>query len=236
MLLIEQLLSFLVDYVFIFIYKIPTIVDESSDIIYCLAVLILTKQESSCSWIFFKLAAYILRIEAASAVVEELGEVLAFVHKLALVELLSVVDVAYVALNVSQVATLVDSAPVFVYKFPLLVLLDYRSALFVEVKVASDIVWVEVVFLHTERCWDLSSFIHLFLVKHLLIVLVFDHVACRVFYKVASLINRSPLLVDIVSILILQHNHIALFISVEISKNIVFIESTFLCIRWHLYF
>ena len=55
-------------------------------------------------------------------------------------------------------------------------------------------------------------------------------------HQVTSLVHSPPQFVYEVALLVLQDYYIALFISVEVSEDIILIESTLVGFRWHLHF
>ena len=103
-----------------------------------------------------------------------------------------------------------------------------------EIDVAHEIVGVEVEFLDTERCRDLSLFIYIICVKELLLRVVLKNVSCEWVSQVASDICQLASLVNVISLTIFEDNNVATIVSVEFSQNVINIERPIVRIRWHL--
>jgi hypothetical protein len=66
--------------------------------------------------------------------------------------------------------------------------------------------WVEVVLLNRVRSRDFTSFIDVFVIKHLVVLEILNNVSCFLVFQVTPLIDRTPSFVNIIACLILQHN------------------------------
>jgi len=84
--------------------------------------------------------------------------------------------------------------------------------------------WVEVVLLDVEWCGNLSSFIKLLLVEHLLLVDIVNNISCSWVDEISSLISWISIFVHILAILVLLGNNISFFIPIKISDNVALVK------------
>jgi hypothetical protein len=156
-----------------------------------------------------KLATEVENIETTAIEIEETREVLVRCQLL-FVEFLPAVLVTYIAFTVNQQSLFIDKSTflvkhVFVYDW---------SPYTIVIKISMHLEWVKVVLLNAVRSRYLTSFIDVFLIKHLAVLVIFDNVTCVFVFQVTSLIHRTTSFVNIIACLILQHNYISFIITV----------------------
>lgn len=97
------------------------------------------------------------------------------------------------------------------------------TGVFLEVKISHNVMGVEIVLLHTVGRRHFTTVIHLSLVEHFPLSVVVEDVAGSI-HQVTTLVGGISILILDVAFIILEDDNIALFIAVEISKNIALIE------------
>jgi len=108
---------------------------------------------------------------------------------------------------------------------------EHGLAIFV-VKVTHNLVWVEIVLLNAEWCWNLTTLVHLIATEHRLTSHVLDDVVSLGVGQVTTLVNWLTLFVMVSSILVLEDNDVALLVSVKVSEHVVFVESAQVRLWW----
>lgn len=133
----------------------------------------------------------------------------------------------------SHPAVLVDATALLVH-VESLIRLHQLWFLVLVVKVTHHVVGVKVVLLQVEWCWDLTTLIQVFLGKHLLEVLVLKNGARAWVTQVASLRDSVSVLVFHYSVCVLWHNNVSCLVSVDVTKDVVLVESAQVCSWWHV--
>jgi len=82
---------------------------------------------------------------------------------------------------------------------------------------------IEIILFNAVGGWDLTTIIDFSFIEHLLLTVVFDDVAIRI-SKITAFVGRITVLVERVSLGILENNNVALVISVKVSKYIMLVE------------
>lgn len=165
-------------------------------------------------------AHHFLDVESAALVVEQLVQVSIWLE-LSLVKFLTSRNVNNVALvQKHHPAMFVAPAALFVHKEALRTLHQLWLPIFV-VKVAHKVVGVEVVTLHAEGIRNLSILAQVGLRKHLLEVVVLDN-------RSSFLVNEVALFVNCVALVILPilcDNNVAVLVSWQVTKDVIYVES-----------
>jgi hypothetical protein len=94
---------------------------------------------------------------------------------------------------------------------------------FLEIEVTKEIMWVEVVPFNAVWGRDLATLIDFCLVEHRLLTVVLDDVTVGV-TEVPTLVRWLAILVDTISLSILQDDNVALIITIEVTKDVVLVE------------
>lgn len=124
-------------------------------------------------------------------------------------------------------------APRFlIHKHLLTGLHQIRLSIVAIVEITHKLVGIEIVFLNAERTRNLAFIIHVSVVEHLF--------AIEVFNNIPRLVNQETLRVCLFACLIVMfsivicrwYNNIAVGVVVDVSKNIVDVESSKICIWW----
>lgn len=84
---------------------------------------------------------------------------------------------------------------------------------------------VEIVLLNAERCGDLTTFIKLLSREHDLIVVVLNDITISI-GQITSWVNRLPFFIQVDTIFVLEYYEVTLVITVQLSKNIILVESS----------
>jgi signal transduction histidine kinase len=100
-----------------------------------------------------------------------------------------------------------------------LVLLDDWFSIPVEIKLSSNLMRIEIVFLYIEWSRYFTLFIQFILLEHCLSIQVIDHITSLFINKIASLICHSPVFVSELTILILSSENVALLITLKFTKD-----------------
>lgn len=151
------------------------------------------------------------------------------------IELFNSHEVNNMAISIDKPPLFVNESSNFVYEISISVLLyDWRFRLPIKIEVSSQLKRIKVVFLNTEGCWDLSSFIDFILFEHFLLQMLLYNVSCIWIKKISSFINSSSKFVHKIAIFILQNYDVPLLISIKLSKNIIFIKGLFVSNRRYL--
>lgn len=123
-------------------------------------------------------------------------------------------------------AMFIDTSSFLVHKESF-VSLHQLWLLVVVIKVSHQIVWVEIMFLDAEDAWQFSLLIQILVLEHSLPIKVLDNIVGVWIKEVALLIGESTALILVFSIIILLWgNNISLFVVINVSKNIVNVESS----------
>jgi len=139
----------------------------------------------------------------------------------------SSIVVLHVLCAVHSVSPAAHAASSLVDECALSVLLDDWFSILIIIKVTSNLVWVEVVLLDIEWCGNFASVIKFFLVEHLGSIEVVDDITSLRINKITSLIGSLALLIFESTLRIcITSDNITFFISIEITNNITFIESS----------
>lgn len=165
--------------------------------------------------VFIKLAHHILNVETLAIIVKELVEVI--IVELALVKFLSSIFVNNVALvRNAEPAVLIDASSFLINEEALASLHKNRLSIRI-VKVAHNMVGVEIVLLNTEGCWDFSTLIHVIMGEHGLASHILNDIVCLWVSQVTSWVDWLALFVVLTPILIFQNNNITFVVSVQVS-------------------
>ena len=82
---------------------------------------------------------------------------------------------------------------------------------------------IEIILFNAVGGWDLTTIIDFSFIEHLLLTVVFDDVAIRI-SKITAFVGGITVLIERVSLRILENNNVALVISVKVSKYIMLVE------------
>jgi len=93
------------------------------------------------------------------------------------IKLLPFVVVDDAAILVYSIATAAHLSSTLIDEDTLVVLLDNGSAISIVVKIATDLMWVEVVLFHIEWGWNFSSLIKVASLEHLVAIVVIDNIS-----------------------------------------------------------
>lgn len=149
-----------------------------------------------------------------------------------------VYDMAVAALN--KPAEAVDSAALLINIEALLGLQKLwnsaASALIVlELKVAHEVVRVEVEFFNAERSRYFTLVIDIIRAEHLLLSVVLEDVAGGGVLEVTANVSLLASLVNVVALTILEHNNVATLIAVQLTQDVIDVEGAVVGVGRHLY-
>jgi len=99
--------------------------------------------------------------------------------------------------------------------------------------VTNDLVRVEIESFDEERCRQFTTLCQLVTREHEAAFLVLNHVKSDIIQQISLLVGQVVVLV-VVAFLIRELDQIALLVSVKSAKDIILVEGSVLCIRWHL--
>ena len=162
------------------------------------------------------------------------------VIKLLSVELLATVLVNDVAIaSLDEPAEAVDAAALLVHVEALLGLQQLwdcsSSALVIlEFKIAHEVMRVEVKLLDAEWRGNFSLIIDIIGGEKLLFGVVLKNITCSWILQITSNVSRVASLIAIISLTILKNDDVSTVISVELTQDVVDVESPIVSIRWHL--
>ena len=103
-----------------------------------------------------------------------------------------------------------------------------------ELKIADQIVWIEIELLHTEWSWDFTFVIDIFSIEKFLFCVVFKDVACVGILKITSDVGGMTSLVKAVALVVLKNDYVATIITVKLTQDVIDVESTMVSIWRHL--
>lgn len=181
--------------------------------------------------IFVKLTHYIFNVKTLSAVVEQLVEIIAL--KLTLIEFFTTILINYVSLIWNCKPAMV------VYSTCLFINIESLSSLHKNwfsiriIKVSKKVMRVEVMLFNAERSWDFTTFVKIIIREHGLAGQVFNNIIGLRVSKVTALIYWISLFVMFTTILVFKYNNVSFVITIQITKHIMLIESSQLCVGWN---
>jgi len=177
--------------------------------------------------VLLNLAHSLCDVESPSVVVEKFRNISIISH-LRVVELHPSLIIDHITFLVNSISSTAHNISSLIDKLAIRVLLDNWFSVPVIVEVSSGMMWVEVMLLNVEWCWNLSFFINFLFIKHFLSVHIVDDVAGFRICQVASLISWSTLVILLFLCFWIRFvsYHVSLFISVQITDDIAFIESS----------
>ena len=109
------------------------------------------------------------------------------------------------------------------------------SALIIlELKIAHQVMGVEVELLDAEGCWNLALFIDVCGIEELLFSMVLENVTCVGILQITAHVCRMACLVYVLSSGILKDNDIAAIVSVKLAEDIVYVEGPAIGVWRHL--
>ena len=103
-----------------------------------------------------------------------------------------------------------------------------------ELKIADQIVWIEVELLHTEWSRDFTFVIDICSIEKFLFCVVFKDVACVGILKITSDVGGVTSLVTAVTLVVLENNNVATIITVKLTQDVIDVESAMVSIWRHL--
>lgn len=171
------------------------------------------------------MAHHILDVELLAGKGVKFGDV-AFRSQLFLVKFLAAMAVHKVALvGKYHPAEFVDSAPFFVNEKAFVG--DHHAWLAINVvKVSHKVVGVEVVLLNTEGSGDFSALIKILIQEHVFVCEILNQGPGLRVNKVTTPVGGVALSVFGVAFVVLEHNHEALLVTVEVTEDVVLVEQT----------
>jgi hypothetical protein len=117
----------------------------------------------------------IFYVKAFSVIVVKLRKITRY--EMAFVELFAIIVIYNVAILINFVTAAGDDGTIAIDMVSKFVFLDFGVAIPIILKVASHLMWIKVILLNIERCWQLTSLIDIFTREHLLLIKVIDHIS-----------------------------------------------------------
>ena len=142
-------------------------------------------------------------------------------------ELWSSIVVLHVLGTIQSVSSAADAASSLVDEGTIGIFFNDWLSILIKIKVTSHLMWVEVVLLNIEWSWNFASIIKFFLIKHFGSVEVVNDITSLRINKVTSLIGSLTFLIFEFTLgICFTSDNITFFISIKITNNIAFIESS----------
>lgn len=218
-----------VDDVALFVDEVALFVDGAAEVVEELSGAVVLGDDVSVL-VLVELAHHVLNVKALAVVVKQLVQVV--VVQLALVELLAALLVHDVALAWQHVPAVLVNTACFLVDVEALARLHEDGFAVRVVEVAHNLVGVEVEFLNAERRWNFTTLVHFVAAEHWLASHVFDDVLSLGVSQVTTLVDWLSLFVVLATILVLKNNNVTFVVSIEVSEDVVLVESAQVCIWW----